>query len=128
LYGMNTMKIDELIRFGRSWAYAPALNINGNGFKSNGYDRTQRCYQIENASDKPNTIEFTLDGTKESPVANPAIYIKNWNSDGAKVLVNGKPLRDCRIGINRELGGKDLVVFLPVSTDKRVNVSILPYE
>jgi hypothetical protein len=126
LYGMNTMKIDELIRFGRSWAYAPGLNIKGNGYKSSGYDRTQRCYQVENESGKSKSIEFTLDGTKNSPIANPAIFIKNWNSDGAKVLVNGKSLKGCRIGINHELGGNDLVVFLKISSDNKVNIIVLP--
>jgi hypothetical protein len=126
LYGMNTMKIDELIRFGRSWAFAPVLIIRGNNFKYQGYDRTQRCYQIENGSDKSKSIEFSIDGTKESPVANPAIYIKNWNGESAKVVVNGKTLEGCKTGINRELGGNDLVVFLPVTSTGRIQVSIMP--
>jgi len=126
VYGMNTMKINELIRFGRSWAYSPVLTIQGTGFKSNGYDRTERCYQIENLADQSKPIEFTLDGTKQSPIMNPAIYIKNWNADGAKVLVNGKPLKDCRIGVNHELGGTDLVVYLPVSSDNKVSIRVLP--
>jgi hypothetical protein len=126
LYGMNTMKIGEVVRFGRSWAFAPALTVRGNGFTSNGFDRSQRCYQIENKSDKPGSIEFTIDGSKESPVSNPAVYIRNWNGNGAKVLVDGKALKDCRIGINRELGGNDLVVYLPVSSDSKIIVSILP--
>jgi hypothetical protein len=126
LYGMNNMKINELIRFGRSWAYAPELTVKGSGFKSNGYDRTQRCYQLENLTQKPGPVEMTIGGTKTSPVVNPALYIRNWNSEGAKVLVNGKPLTDCPTGINRELTGNDLVVFLPFSTDNQVTVRILP--
>jgi len=77
LYGMNTMKIEELIRFGRSWAYAPNLTIIGNSYKSNGYDRTQRCYQIENATEKNKPMELTIEGSKESPRIKPAGYIKN---------------------------------------------------
>jgi hypothetical protein len=126
LYGMNTMKIGDLVRFGRSWAFAPAMKIRGNDYQSLGYDRTQRCYQIENGSDKPKSVELTFEGTKESPLANPAIFIKKWNGDRAKVLVNGKQLAGCRIGINRELEGNDLVVFLPVNSDSKVIVSILP--
>jgi hypothetical protein len=126
LYGMNTMKIDELIRFGRSWAYAPLLEIQGNSFKSNGYDRSQRCYQIENLSGKPAPISLQVEGTKESPVINPAICINNWNSGGARVLVNGKQLTDCRIGINRKLGGNDLVVFLETNSVSKVSVRIIP--
>jgi hypothetical protein len=47
LYGMNSMKINELIRFGRSWAYAPALSMQLTGFKSNGYNTSERSYQGE---------------------------------------------------------------------------------
>lgn len=126
LYGMNTMKIDELIRFGRSWAFAPALKIQGTGYTTAGYDRSQRCYQIENTTGKPESVEITIDGTRESPVVNPAFYIKNWNNEGAKVLVNGKPLKEGRIGINHELSGNDLVVFLMTSSDMKVTVSIIP--
>jgi len=126
LYGMNTMKIDELIRFGRSWAYAPAVSINGTGYKSNGYDRSERCYKIENSTGKSKAIELTLEGSKDSPVINPAIFIKNWNHDGAKVLVDGKPLKECRVGINQELGGTDLVVYLAYNGVNQINISILP--
>jgi len=125
LYGMNTMKIEELIRFGRSWAFAPEIKIKGDHFTLGGYDRSQRCYQIENKSDKNSQLEFSLEGNKESPVSNPAIFIRNWNSDGAKVMVNGKPARDCQIGINHELGGTDLVVFLNLAGNSKVNISIL---
>ncbi len=126
LYGMNTMKIEELIRFGRSWAYAPALTFQENSFKSSGYDKSERCYRLENATAKPGKVELILEATKESPAVNPAIFIKNWNSPGANVQVNGKPLKDCAIGVNRELAGIDLVVFLPVMSDSPINISILP--
>jgi hypothetical protein len=126
LYGMNTMKIDELVRFGRSWAYAPELRVSGSGYTSSGYDRSQRCYQLENSTGKPAPVTFTIEGTKGSPVSSPAVFIRNWNSGGAKVLVNGKPLTDSRTGINRELGGSDLVVFLPVSGDSSIKVTVTP--
>jgi hypothetical protein len=126
LYGMNTMKIGELIRFGRSWAYAPELTIHGNNFSSSGYDRTERCYQAENLSGKPGTFDLTLDGSKDSPVINPAIRIRNWNSEGATILVNGKPWSDCRTGINPELGGTDLIVFLSLNTENQTRLSIVP--
>jgi hypothetical protein len=125
LYGMNNMKIDELIRFGRSWAYAPALKLKGDKFLTSGYDRSQRCYQIENVSDKSGPIEFVLEGSKDSPVSNPAFYIKNWNSGKARVLINGKPAKDCQVGFNRELSGTDLVVFLDLSANNPVSIKIL---
>ncbi|MFA6126894.1 MAG: LamG domain-containing protein [Bacteroidales bacterium] len=126
LYGMNTMKIDELIRFGRSWAYAPELKLEGSAYQSNGYDRTQRCYQLENLSEGSKPVQFTIESSKRSPASNPAFYIKNWNSEKSRVTVNGKPVKDCRTGIYRELGGTDLVVFIPVNSDTKLTIRIVP--
>ena len=47
LYGMNRMDMEDLIRFGRSWAYAPELSATGRGFVNKGYDKAQRCYHLE---------------------------------------------------------------------------------
>ena len=69
---------------------------------------------------------FNLEGNKESLIINPAIYIKNWNSDGAKMLVDGQELKDSRIGINHELEATDLVVFLTITKNSKINVRIIP--
>jgi len=67
-----------------------------------------------------------LSGSNESPVYNPAFFVKNWNAEIASVLVNGKPAKDARIGINQELEGTDLVVFLFLEKDKPVTITIIP--
>ena len=127
LYGMNTMTTTELVTFGRSWAYAPELST-GSGFASKGYDRSQRCYQVENTSGKSSLCEMTLKGSKDSPVLNPAFCIKNWHANGAQILVNGKAYVNCRAGINRELEGNDLVVFVNINEVVPVNITILPAD
>ncbi len=124
---MNSMNMTELVSFGRSWAY-PAELSTGSGFVSKGYDKSQRCYQIENMSGKSSQIKIHLKGSKDSPVANPAFYIKNWNANGAKVLVNGKAYANYRAGINRELEGNDLVVFVTINEVVPVNITILPAD
>ena len=126
LYGMNGMNMDDLIRFGRSWAYAPELSVTGNGYVSKGYDKTQRCYQLENNNSKAGTVEFTLKGSKDSPVINPAIRVKNWNSNGAKILVNGKETGNSKVGINHQLDGDDLVIYLPIEEMTPVTITIVP--
>ena len=126
LYGINGMKMEELVKFGRSWAYAPAMEIASKGFISKGYDRSERCYQIENSNPGGEKCEITLSGTGDSPINNPAFMIKNWNAEGARVLVDGKPLKDARIGINHELEGSDLLVFLFLEKSKILNITILP--
>ena len=126
LYGMNQMTMNEVIKFGKSWAYPPDLIIQGAGMNSNGYDKSERCYQLENLTGRSKPVEFNLGGNKGSLIINPAIYIKNWNSDGARVLVDGQELEDCRIGFHRELEGTDLVVFLTITKNSPMNVRIIP--
>jgi hypothetical protein len=127
LYGMNTMSMTDLVCFGRSWAY-PAELTTSDGFESKGYDLSQRCYQIENVSGKATKVEITLKGSKDSPVFNPAFHIKNWHADGAHVLVNGKASAGYKTGINRELEGDDLVVFITLDKTEPVKITLLPTE
>jgi len=126
LYGINSMDMKEVIKLGRSWAYAPATEIKGDGFVSNGFDLSERCYQIENTTSKAKKLEFKLAGSTENPICNPAFFIKNWNSNKAAVLVNGKPAKDARIGINHELDGDNLIVFLFIENDQPVTITIEP--
>jgi hypothetical protein len=126
LYGMNGMNINELVSFGRSWAFSPELSITGKGFISKGYDKAQRCYYLENSNSKAGTVELTLKGSKSSPVINPAIIVKNWNSNGAKILVNGKKASNSKVGINHQLDGDDLVLYIALKEEVQVNITILP--
>ena len=121
---MNGMSMNDLIRFGRSWAYAPELTITGNGTISKGYDKTQRCYQLEIKNSTTATVGLTLKGSKDSPVINPAIVVKNWNSNGAKILVNGKESKNSKVGINHQLDGDDLVLYISLNEEVPVIITI----
>jgi len=126
LYGINDMKMEEVVELGRSWAYAPELKITGNDFISDGYDRSERCYKIVNNNPKAKKLEMRISGTAESPVINPAFVVNNWNSENANVLINGKPAKDARVGINHKLEGNNLIVFLFLEKRKPVTVTIVP--
>ncbi len=123
---MNNMNMKELVSFGRSWAYAPELSLVGKGCISKGYDRAQRCYQLENNKPEAGPIELILKGSKDSPVFNPAIIVKNWNSSGAKILVNGKESKNSKVGINHQLDGDDLVIYISLKEEVPVNITIVP--
>jgi hypothetical protein len=126
LYGMNSMDLSALVQLGRSWAYTAKLSLNGQGFTFNGYNRSRRCYRLENETARPNSVEFTLLGSKESPVMNPAFHIKNWQAEGARVLMNGRAFKPSEIGIHHRLEGTDLIVFLWLEADAKVKISIVP--
>jgi hypothetical protein len=126
LYGMNNMDIDQLIQFGRSWAFAPEIRINSKGIISNGFDRSRRCYQFENRTEKPIQVELTINGSTDSPIMNPAFVIKNWNSESAKVLVNGNEYNKSEVGVKHKLEGSDLIVFFWIKDDTKTNIKIIP--
>jgi hypothetical protein len=128
LYGMNDLTFDEIIKFGRSWAYPAELVIQGDSFKSEGYDKSERCYKIYKLSEKPKDLIISLKGSKNSPLFNPAIYVKNWNSSGAKVLVNNKEIEGSKVGINKTLEGIDLVLFVPLNSESEVQIKIEPVK
>ncbi len=128
LYGMNDMKLDGVVKFGRSWAYAPEIKVEGD-FVSKGYDRSERCYQIaeksiglENGLKK--SIRITVKGTADSPIINPAFYVKDWNGELPRVLVDGKESDGTRLGLKHELDGTDLIIYLALSSDNEINIEI----
>ena len=128
LYGMNDLNLHDLISFGRSWAYSPKLSVIGNGYVSKGYDKSERCYVLENTNLKTGDVELILNGSKESPIINPAILVKNWNSNMAKILVNGKETNNTKTGINHKLDGDDLVVYISLNADVPVTITIKEYS
>jgi len=126
LYGMNNMSVKELVAFGRSWSYPAELSVLGGKCKSLGYDMSQRCYQLVNTVQNASKTEILLKGSKDSPIINPAIYIKNWNSDSGRILVNGREYNNYKVGVNHELDGTDLSLFIFINEVAPVNIIILP--
>jgi hypothetical protein len=123
LYGMNEMKMNELVRFGRSWAYAPELSVAGMDLFQK-VTTKKDVTRLKTTIPKPGKVEITLKGSKDSPVINPAIVVKNWNSNGAKILVNGKENRNVKVGINHHLHGDDLVIYIPCYKRNNLPVKI----
>lgn len=126
LYGMNDRSIDELVKIGRSWAHAPELTGLSSGFESEGFDRSRRCYRVVNNTNQPSPVSFTLMGSRESPVVNPAIRVRNWSAGGARVMVNGEEHRAHEKGILYELEGTDLILFLWHEAGEDTHVTIIP--
>jgi hypothetical protein len=119
------MSMTELVSFGRSWSYPAELSLSGTAFTSKGYDKSQRCYQLVNNKPGSGPLEISLHGSKESPLINPALHIKNWNTDKANVLVNGKPSDEIRLGFNHRLEGTDLTLFVLINTTELLKITVL---
>lgn len=128
LYGINEMDMQEVIHLGKSWAYSPDIILKSDDFISHGFDKSERCYKLENIASQTNYLEFSLLASEDKPIFNPVFVIKNWTKESASVLVNGKPTEDTRIGLNRKLEGNDLVVFLFLQKNESVDITFQPNE
>ena len=122
LYGMNDMELEEIVEFGRSWAYAAEIEVS-KGYVSHGYDLSERCYIIEKGLGlRAYGLGISVKGEKDNPVINPAFYVKNWNGEVPRVFVDGKEMQDARVGLKHELDGTDLIVYLPLKITREVNI------
>jgi len=95
----------------------------GEDFRFGGYDRSQRCYQIEKLVVKAVNCELKLSGARNHPLS-ISVPCPELEFQGAKVRVDGKEFNNSRVGINHELGGDDLMVFLFLKATSAVNISI----
>ena len=126
LYGINDMAMKQVVELGKSWAFAPEINLLEKGYVSRGFDKSERCYHLEKLDASSGKLALELAGSKENPIINPAFVIKNWTHMDAGILIDGKPAKDARIGINRQLEGDELVVFLFHQSNEKVNITISP--
>lgn len=126
LYGMTDWPVSQVVDFGRSWAYPPELVVVGPGVRSEGYDRSERCYQLVNEGGKPKGFEVRLAAGTSSPAIHPVLRVKGWNGEKPRLRVNGKECPEARIGLDRRLEGDTLIMFLPVKSESPLAVRIEP--
>jgi hypothetical protein len=128
LYGMTEGGMDELVRLNRSWSTPAALSLGNDTLSGGSYERGQRAYLLKREA-QSGAAEFTLAGSTESPVINPALVIENWGEEAVRIEINGKPLvqgADCRIGKRDRLEGSDLIVWLKLQSDAPVRIRLVP--
>jgi len=67
-----------------------------------------------------------LQASDDSPIFNPALVVKNWNADPARVTVDGRavPAGTVRVGTIRNLDGIDLAVFVQEQTTKPMEITL----
>jgi hypothetical protein len=127
MYGATKKDTESLVGLGRSWLFAPELVLQS-GADSAVYDLTQRCYVISgvNRNDGGN-IQCILKAKPDSPIVNPAFIIRDWGNKMGEILVEGEPLKGdkaCRMGLVRRINRYDLVVWLPLMTERETEITI----
>jgi hypothetical protein len=131
LIGITEKPIKELVPLARSWNDPAALNIPGKGFTYEGYDIYQRAYVLNSNQNKDqNILNFELAASKKSPIVNPCFVIKNWGFSEVELVLNGKKIKEgdtFRFGYKNEINRTDLIVWILLSDNKPLMLSITPH-
>ena len=128
LYGMTNQGDGHVLSLARSWNNPPELNIEGGEYVSKGYDYTQRAYLLESL-DSEEDLTFTMTGSKDSPINNPAFVISNWHGGDVKLVMDGKEVpegKSFRQGLEYKVDGSaDLVVWVKKESAKTVEFQFI---
>ena len=128
--GLTTLSMSELLPLARSWISPPQLTVESEGWRSEGYDPTQRAYVLaKDVGESTRRLRVTLEASEASPVFDPALVIKEWGESGAALRVDGKAVAqgtDVRIGHIQRLEGTDLVIWMAKQSAEPVQIEVVP--
>jgi hypothetical protein len=126
MVGLTDKEPSELMPLARSWNY-PAELTGAEGCISYGYAPEERAYILGRTDEN---ISFTLNGSVETPLFNPAFVIKNWKDGDSKagVKLNGRVFRDgskFRQGVVYDTDGSpQLIVWIKYESEASAVIEI----
>jgi hypothetical protein len=125
-----TKSISELVPLAKSWWSPAKLLVLGQGSEGQAYDPTQRAYVVLcEQRQKQSAVELTLQASEESPVFNPALIIKNWGEEGARLSIDGQGAprsENVRYGHVQRLEGTDLVIWMRKESRIPIKITVTP--
>jgi len=127
--GLTTKNIKDLLPLAKSWSNPAKLEVDGDGFESQGYDPTELAYQL--SCEGSDEIVMHLHASEDSPLVNPAFVITNWGEGDIELKVNGKALEcgeDYRVGHRHQLESADLIVWVRYESEKPTEIEIEPAD
>ena len=129
LYGMIDKPAVSLVSLAKSWNSPPKMLLTGNSFENEGYDYTQRAYVVRSKK-TGSSLNIELAASKDSPVVNPALVIKNWGSHAPHLKIDGREVKrskDFRWGIEYTVRGEaDLIIWIKKESTESVKISLTP--
>lgn len=129
LYGMTDKPEKILVPLARSWNNPPELQLQTDNIVNQGYDYTERAYKLKAANRNIQQINFTLQGSDNSPVFNPAFVIYNLTTDGLTLFVNDVPVtskKKVRFGLEYDVEGTPrVIVWSQIFSTKPVEFKIV---
>ncbi len=125
LNGMTNKPVEELIPVVKAWSN-PADIILVEKSHSASYTPEEKAYTI-NLSGEVSSLDFTLKGSEDSPIVNPAFVIENWGNAGLEIMVNGEKIergKNFRYGLRESLDNRDLIVWLRMESEEEGKFSL----
>jgi hypothetical protein len=121
----------ELVPLAWSWIDEPNLRMEGikSDYKVYTYDPAQKAYIVPKKGLGPAKLEFSLVKGSRCSIINPTFIVKNWDEEGVRLKVDDKeiyPGEDFRIGMEETPTGKDLVLWVKMSSTKSTKFEISP--
>lgn len=130
LDGLTSQSATHLLPLAKSWISPPQMSVTGGGYTSKGYDPAQRAFVIERQpGSQPAALEVTFQASADSPLYDPAVVVKNWGTEGARLKINGKTVtwgKENRMGHIHRLDGADLVVWLEKRSQAPLKIVLTP--
>jgi hypothetical protein len=126
LYGMTEKPFADLVTVARSWSRPPGMEVEGDGFEANGYDRSERIYRLRRVKDGM-SAQISIAASRESPISNLSLLVENWGTSTPEVRLNDSDLEagdTFRYGHRHTLDGSDLVLWIDVRTDDPVSLTL----
>lgn len=126
LSGMTTKNVSELIPLTKSWSNPPEVVFKNNSGHTVSYKFEEKCYSIQMKQNKKE-IEFTLNGSENSPIVNPAFVIEGWGNNPVSLKINGVPVEkgnNFQYGFRQTLNSVDLVVWVRKESTAAVVISL----
>ncbi len=130
LHGVTNKECGDLTGLAKSWiSPAKATVVSGN-YRNAGFDQEQRAYVVERIGPgKADALQLQLAASVDAPLVNPALVLKDWPAGAtARVEVAGRKLtaKDIKLGVEPELEGHNLVVWLRLESVEPIDLKITP--
>jgi hypothetical protein len=131
LNGLSDKAAAGLVPLAKSWLSPPKMDVAGDAFRGEGYDPTQRTFVAARTGAAAAALSVTLRATKDSPLVNPALLIRNWGASAPRIEIDGRPAplgRDVRAGHIHGLESDDLVLWLRLESSSPVRITVAPSD
>ena len=130
LLGMTTDRsAGELAPLARSWSHPPEISVESGGVTPGRYSLAQRCYEVACKAPVKEPIEMVIAASKESPVVNIPLVLKNFGDSEVSLELDGKPVprgKDFRYSHEGSLDGVNLCAWIRLESVRPVRLKLIP--